>query len=424
VRPNSLLAALLVAAAAGDAAAQAESWRYRVRLEATVPLVARVEVELPPPRREQIFAVRPRGAALNVASQVSDVSCDGVPLTADADGRWQIDGRGCARLAWQVRFRELTASGVNAADQPSLYDPRLRFWLFSEPASLLRPVDAAAHEGEIEFIGGGPVNGGAYGSLPGWRRIPGAALAPEYFAIGAVPVSTVRERQADLVYVNALGVSLAHLFGQHRRALGYLMKVSAVRFERLFRTTVVWLPGAPANGAGRAAGFRTLLANGPVEGGRLAGAEDTLAFLLHEQFHQMIAAELPLWADESLAQYYAIKALRRRDLDRDAVQEVERRFIDPDRVPRMTLRQAQMLVQQGDAQGLAALHTDGAAFWDRVDHAIQRRSGGFRTLDSLLPALLATRWDDDRIPPRVLELLVRHAGSDATDRLIERYVGR
>lgn len=420
---KALLAAAALAAVAGSAAAQPERWLYRVRIEPAVPLVAKVEVELPAPRRMQAFALEPRGAKRGVASQVADVTCDGVPVPVDADGLWRIDGAACARLAWQARFDELSETGADAAAQASLYDPRLRFWLFSEPAALLHPADAAALEGEIEFIGGGPVNGGSHGSRPGWRRIP-AARAPEYFVIGAAPVSIVRERQADLVYVNALGVPLADLFGQHRRALGYLMKTSAVRFERLFRTTVVWLPGAPADGAGRAVGFRTLLVNGAVEGGRLARGEEMLAFLLREQFHQMVDAGLPLWADESLAQYYAIKALRRSDLDGAAVQEVERRFIDPNRAPRATLRQVQARVQQGDARNFDSLHTDGATFWDRVDRAIQRRSGGFRTLDSLLPAMLATKWDGDRIPPRVLALLQRHAGADATDRLIERYVGR
>jgi hypothetical protein len=425
VKLKALLAAVVLAAAA-DAGAQAESWLYRVQFEAATPFVARVEVELPPLRRAREFDVRVRGATMSIASQVFNVSCDGTPLTADASGTWRIDGRSCARLAWQVQFNEVTEAGVDAAQQASVYEPRLRLWLLSDPASLLRPVDAgAAHQGEIEFIGGGVVNGGAYGSRAGRRRLPSAAFAPEFFAIGNAPVSIVREGQADLIYVNALGVPLTDLFGQHRRALGYLMKVTGARFDGLLRSTVVWLPiAAGRNETGGAAGFRTLLVNGAVESGRLVRAEATLAVLLHEQFHQLTQVGLPLWANESLAQYYALKALRRSDLPRDAVLEVERRFIDPMRSPRLTLRQVQARVQQQKDKGEYSLfYSDGATFWDRVDRAIQRRSAGFRTLDSLLPAILGAKWENDQIPRNIVEMIQRHAGDDAADRLIERYVG-
>ena len=426
MKSKALLAAVVLAAAAADAGAQAEDWLYRVQFEAATPSVARVDVELPSQRRTQEFDVGVRGATMNVASQVANVRCDDVPVKADPTGTWRIDGRACSRLSWQIRFNELTDAGADASQQASLHDPRLRFWLLSDPASLLRPVDAGAeHRGEVEFIGGGVVNGGVNGSRAGRRRLPSATFAPEFYAIGDAPVSIVREGGADLIYVNALGVSLANLFGQHRRALGYLMKVTGARFDGLLRLTVVWLPiAAGRNEMGGAVGFRTLLVNGAVEQGRLIRAESTLAVLLHEQFHQLTQVGLPRWANESLAQYYALKALRRSDLPSEAVQEVERRFIDAQRLPPRTLRQVQALVpRHNDTGDTDVFRSDGATFWDRVDRAIQRRSAGFRTLDSLLPAILAAKWDTDRIPPRIVEMMRRHAGSDATDRLIERYVG-
>jgi len=428
---KALVAAALIAAAAEAAAAQPERWLYRVQFDAAHPLVARVEVELPPSRRTRTFGVQARGATMNVASQVAYVNCNGSPVMADSDGVWSIDGATCARLSWQIGFNEATAAGVNAGSQASLYDPRLRFWLLSDPASLLRPVDAAAYEGEIEFAGGGPVNGGAIvnraapGSRTERRRVPGNAFAPEFFAIGHAPVSIVRERNADLVYVNALGLPLPELFGQHRRALGYLIKATGVRSDMLFRSTVVWLPiAAGRKEMGAAAGFRTLLVNGAVENGRLVRVEHTLAFLLHEQFHQLTQVGLPLWANESLAQYYAIKALRRTDLPREAVLDFERRFIDPMRRTGFTLRQVQERVQKkNDLQHYEALYSDGATFWDRMDRAIQKRSSGFRTLDSLLPRILAAQWESDQIPRVVVDLLQRYAGQDAANRLIDRYVG-
>jgi hypothetical protein len=68
------------------------------------------------------------------------------------------------------------------------------------------------------------------------------------------------------------------------------------------------------------------------------------------------------------------------------------------------------------------LRATGAAFWERLDRAIVRKSG-FRTLDSALPGLLAADWPDDRLPPSLLDQLRRHAGDSAVDELLALYVG-
>jgi hypothetical protein len=148
-----------------------------------------------------------------------------------------------------------------------------------------------------------------------------------------------------------------------------------------------------------------------------------LVSLLHEQFRQFAPANLPLWVRESIAQYYAVKALRRTNLPPEAIAVVERRFIDPLRAPSLKLREAQRRALAGEPGAMETLHLEGATFWDRIDRAIVRKSG-FRTLDSALPHLLAADWRDDSLPPSLDERLRRYAGDNAVDDLLERYVGQ
>ena len=150
-------AAALLAAACG--AAQAETWLYRVALDPAEPLAARVVVELPAARRAQDFSVQVRGMAAGVTPQVADIRCDGVPLAPDSASAWRVQGWSCVRLAWTVVMTAAPAAGIDLRARESFFDDRARFWLFSEASSLLRPVGDAGHDGQIEFVGRGPVHG-------------------------------------------------------------------------------------------------------------------------------------------------------------------------------------------------------------------------------------------------------------------------
>jgi hypothetical protein len=143
--------------------------------------------------------------------------------------------------------------------------------------------------------------------------------------------------------------------------------------------------------------------------------------MLREQLAQSMPARLPPWARESLAQYYAVKALRRSELPAAAVAAAEKRLIDQ-QPPRGRLREAQRRLEAGDEAARAELHFAGAAFWERIDRAIVRKSG-FRTLDSVLPLLLAADWPDERPPAAGLELLRRYAGEATVSELLALYVG-
>jgi hypothetical protein len=411
------LVATLALGVAGSA--HADTWLYRVTLDPADPLVVRVVVELPAQRRAQDFSVQVRGLAEGLTPQVADLRCDGAPLAPDSASAWFVQGWSCARLAWTVPVRAASEAGIDPRARETVFDGNGRFWLFSEAASLLRPVGEAGHDGRIEFSNGGPVHGGLRAGETQLRVVPPEDGLPEYWAIGRLPGASLTEGRFEVVHLDALGIGWQRLLAAHGRALRYLTRAAGERQLAPLRTTVVWLTGPTDDGAPvGVAGFRTLLLSAAKSDSRLLHAELALAWLLREQLLRSMPPRVPAWARESLAQYYAVRALRRAELP--AVAEAERRFIEPLRP--LPLREAQRRAQAGDAQALAELRGVGAAFWERIDRAIVRKSG-FRTLDSLLPLLLAADWPDERLPRAVLERLREYASAGVIDELLAQHLG-
>jgi hypothetical protein len=413
-------AAALLAIACG--AAQAETWLYRVALDAADPLAARVVVELPAARRAQDFSVQVGGMASGVAPQVADLRCDGVPLAPDSASAWQVQGWNCARLTWAVAMKPAPDGGIDPRSRAGFYDQRARFWLFSDASSLLRPVGDPRHDGQVEFVGRGPVHGSTPVAGTARRRVPAADQAGEFHVIGRLPGASVREGGFDTLHLDADGGDWRRAVAEHARALQYLNRVAGDGQLAPLRSTVVWLAG-PTDDAEPVgtAGHRTLLLSTGRREGRMQHPELALAWILREQLQQAMPESLPRWARDSLAQYYAVRALRRSGLPPAAVAAAEKRLIDPAR-PRQRLLEAQRQAQAGDETARVELRAAGAAFWDRVDRAIVRKSG-FRTIDSVLPRLLAAEWPGERLPPAALEQLRRYAGEAAVDELLAFWVG-
>lgn len=420
-RPGAPFAAALLVCSCGTA--QAETWQYRVALDPAEPLAARVVVELPAVRRAQDFSVQVPGMAAGLTPQVADLRCDGAPLAPDSASAWRVQGWTCTRLTWKVNFRSAAEGSIDPRARESVFDPKARYWLFSEATSLLRPVDDAGHDGEVEFSGGAPVHGGAQVGATPRRVVPAADKTSEFYAIGRLPGASLREGGIEVFHLDALGIEWRDLLAEHGRALRYLTRAAGARGLAPLRSTVVWVGESTDDGAPVGiAGHRTLLLSATARDGRLRQGELALAWLLREQLRQSMPDRLPVWVRESLAQYYAVKALRRSEMPTAAVAAAERRLIDPLQPPQTKLREAQRRLLAGDSAARAELQAAGAAFWDRIDRAIVRKSG-FRTLDSLLPRLLAADWPDDRLPAALLDRLRDYAGDRAVDELLAQYVG-
>jgi hypothetical protein len=106
-----------------------------------------------------------------------------------------------------------------------------------------------------------------------------------------------------------------------------------------------------------------------------------------------------------LAQFYGLKTLSRIEVDQAAAARLRNReFAVGSAGPGLEAVQAQ--VQKGDPSNYGLFYSKGVAFWHRVDLTIQSGTGGARSLDDIMPALLGIEFDaDGSLPEAAISLL-------------------
>ena len=409
---------------------------YRVSFNPAQPLAAQVEV-VAPQRPDKKGAARivsraplaARGEASGVREQVGNVRCDGIAVKRNEVG-WLLPPRGCVRLAWTVSFDALGAPGVDASEQRNLYHAKSNSWLLSEPASLLRwPGTEGARivmRGAASVLGGAALGQAAGKSAAGVTTLvmPGAADPPEFYFVGAAPLQRVRAGGREFVYVRLAEGELAPLEQAHADALSYFSSISGAG---AVPAVVAWLPIEERQGGiGAASGGASILANVVVEQGRVAADRlpHTLAMLLQTQFHAQLAARaLTPWVNVSLAEYYTRKALARSRLDEATRAEIEKTYPAVDAPLSGTLIGIQLRIENRDLAAQRLLASEGSNFWLALDRAIQKESGGKRSLDDEMPEILRSEFGSARMPVTLVERFRLVAGAKAFDELAARYLG-
>lgn len=412
----------LAAAAWGLASASfAAEIGYALTVDPREPLQARFELARDDGARFGANATAsPRGAQLGSAVQVEDVRCDGVTLASPAPSTWQLPSRGCRRLTWRSTLVALDARGVDASAQQSLFARGARFWVISEPASVLRVPEAAG--GVSIRVRGVPR---VQARAAGIARIPALSEAPGFLVLGTPSARRGAASGREVIHVSALPLDLAPLEGLHARALEYFVRVTGAPATGA-PVTIVWLPVDVAVGdAGGAAGYDAFLANVVTRDG--VPQVDKMHFaahvLLHEQFHQIARTPLPLptWLNESLAEFYARRAAEEARLDAGARAVLEARYPPLYAAPRVRLLQIQREIDAGNGENYARLYTDGSNFWMAVHRAIVA-NGHAAGIDDLMPLLLARPVPTAELPASWIGSL-REAAGPAFDELMARFVG-
>ncbi|MGL4917819.1 MAG: hypothetical protein ACRC5D_16510, partial [Aeromonas allosaccharophila] len=187
---------------------------------------------------------------------------------------------------------------------------------------------------------------------------------------------------------------------------------------------LVWLGRDVATRSlGGAAGDQVFVANYPTDAGKPTPQAPLrlLRTSAHEAVHILSARRSepqPTWVNESLAEYLAIKALRRFRLHQvTAVNELAERG---NQLPHSEsgLYQAAREVIAGDRSYYPLFYVKGSAFWEALERELQHNDA---TLARLLPQL---GWlPDGRFDAAANELLAGTIGSDTWRRLSRRYLG-
>ena len=267
--------------------------------------------------------------------------------------------------------------------------------------------------------------------------MPSLNNAPEFFAFGQLPSSTRNVGKYAITYVadNSANVARLGLETMHEKALEFLAKVVVPPAESppVERSLlVIWVGVHEHLGhAGGAAGSRSFVANynvGKPENEEINAAR-TMAVLAHEQFHQLAdlargpLPPLPTWLNESLAHYYALKAMTIVAVSSDASNSVYSRFVDPQRPVTLGLLELNRRYAANDRSVYPSFYEQGATFWSELDLAISHVTRGASSLDELVPELLrSATTHDDRLPLSFV-LSMRERIGAAADDLLREYVG-
>ncbi|AMC33198.1 hypothetical protein [Janthinobacterium sp. B9-8] len=387
------------------------------------------------PATLQDRVLRLHGVSRGLASQLVAPHCDKQTLVLSGPGEWVLPA-GCGQVSWDIHAQSVLSGEVDSSEQKSVYFQNKKWWLLSEPTSLLR-LDGDA-EDSLTILGMDTQQQvGAMARSYGQWLVPSAG-APEFYAFGNLAL--IRQQigpfSVDYVADDAAEVARLQLPALHADALSYLAKIlppakNTVAKDR--HLLVVWLGIDEKQGrSGGAAGKRSFLANyiKGAEKNTAASTALTLMILAHEQFHQLAAMSVehevksPTWAGEGLAHYYGLKTLAQSKLPADEIAKLRAHFIQPEQVPKNGLLALERKYKQGDRSVYPLFYAQGATFWSEVDRLLQSASQNKRSLDDFLPLLLADDFAQaGQLPPRFLYAIRPLSGPDL-DTLLAKYLGQ
>jgi len=356
---------------------------YSVIIEADNPHIAKVSLRLQDNRAAPIQLVS-RAESLGTTSQVKNVTCQDEVIIPDEKLIWSIPTK-CSIVTWRVEFEEPELSSVQPSQQRSLYMAS-GWWLISAPTSLLR-IESRSSDIPVDIL---------VSNRPAEKRILRTINAPpNFYVIGPAPAKSSNTGKLELTY---FGEDLETVFNvinpeKHKEAIRYFNSVIGVESAReVSELSVVWF-GVPRERreVSGAAGYDTILANFIIPEDKPKDEEQlmSLALVFHEQFHQLDSGSHPVWMGESLANYYALKALNRLFPDDKSADAIWTRFINTERPTTMGLLDIEREISsEQNRQNYGLLYTQGATFWSELDTAIKQFSSDNESLDSFMPAIM------------------------------------
>ena len=377
-----------------------------------------------------------RAPLLGLNAQVQSPRCGKRALRQDNAGAWVVPNQ-CVEVVWTVRAKLVPNAGADVSQQATLRFSNPSWFLFSEPASLLR-LQSDNGPSTITLKTTSPESSGlgATQVADGVWRIPSLNNAPEFFALGRLSSTTRNIGRFRVKYVadNRARVDRLNLESMHERALHFLARVlppSAAAPLVDLDLLIMWVGIHEKIGrAGGSAGNRSFVANyvfGRPENESVNAAR-TLAILAHEQFHQLVdlvrgeLSPLPIWLNESLAHYYGLKALQHAAPSSSA-NLVRARFIDPLRPISVGLLELNRRHATNDSTAYPLFYEQGATFWSEIDSAMSSTTNGAASLDELVSELLRSEIPEGgQLPESFVDKLRERIG-EKTDALILAYVG-
>lgn len=377
-----------------------------------------------------------RAHALGLMEQVMNPKCDSLHLQKDIKGFWIVPPN-CTQVHWTVTPYIYDDGKWNASEQLTASTKKAGWILLSEPTSLLRLVDS---ENETAFITAdqGISLLGAIGQDK-YFNVPNDDEAPEFFIVSKKKINVeIKNRDAlQITYFtdNQQRAENYHLTNWHAKAIQYLSTLFPMIQhlpENSRKILVLWIGIHDQFGQiGGAAGAHSFVANYAFgdNNNETANNVRTMLIITHEQFHQLTdRLRAPnqrqvAWVEESLAQYYSLKALR-HIFPQDNIEKIHADFINTSLPRKYGLIELQRQFDQGNRSNYPLFYSQGAAFWYEIDRFIQKKSQSKLSLDSFLNELLFEKShiiEAYQLPQNFI-LKIMQLGKDDAQNILDRFV--
>lgn len=381
--------------------------RYDILINAVRPAEAQVRLTLSVAPARLVPARDGNGAG------ITQVRCsDGRPLTREGNA-WIVPVPQCTRISWRLAMPDVDPNGLDASLPNAAHSPRHGYWLLPERDGLLR----AANDGGRVAITLRLEDGRTV------RRVyafPSNDQPPFYAVIGRRP--TLEYRHAGMTLrVFGAPPDYPWMAAVHHDVLATW---SAWRRDLVSGTapaTIDWVWVRPPDdlppGYNASAGAEAIVSQLRVRDGD-PDAEAKARVIIatsaaHEGFHTITGAAgqaWPAWANESLANHFAIAAARRFLAPEDH-RWLEAFYIAPE--VRAPLLEAQARYSAGDGEQAQIFYTYGARFWGEIETVLVNPPNGSGRLAALIRASGNFAGTDLMDAEGLADLLDRHSDGRA-----------
>ena len=338
------------------------------------------------------------------------ILCDGSKI-ARADKPLPLK---CKQISWKINFKKLLG-GINAAEQGNLYiDQPKPWWILIEWDNFPRIEN---HKAQVCAEVGVENDLGIY-----CKPLPSRQQPPLIMGLG----------QAQAKYESANFD--VNLFGKFNPAQGDVLLAQYAKINKYLGGVIpsekneipwdlIWLPVEKSSGSlGGAAGYHSFVANYPVNDGQWT--EQSVIWLLkisaHETVHALSKLDNPVWAEESLAEYYAFKAITALGLNGDSpLVDWEMRAGKIPHANRGLYYAEQQVALRKDMSFYPLLYVKGAAFWHELDVKLQNQG---ESLDEYITLLDGLVYDEGQLPEQFEAALKASLTPSVWDKIKKEYL--
>ncbi len=383
---------------------------YNIIFDPSNPKVATVSTDtssigtftLEPPR-----TISPSGEM-----QLPEVECTTTSNQYKAEYGKEIE---CKKISWSIHFDILRKLDTNVSKQNNLYSP-VGWWVLFEWDDLPR---LTGHS-DIEICAA-PVDAK---SRIVCRRLPASDEPPLIMVWGNSSAQKIESNMRFNIYADkAQGIINNYGWSQLMAQYDYLKQLFPSKNNSNTEIDIILVGIDGSNGSmGGAAGSQAFISNYIVKDKKVSKKSLARVYWVsgHEIFHMLTPFGYPTWISESLAHYYGYKSLGIAGIESQTPIEAWNK--NKDRMPHATTSlyaAHDLVVNKNDMRYYGLFYVKGAAFWEEIDIALNKKDS---SLDEYLEILSGANQTNGQLNDIFVIAIIKTLGKNKFTQLVSRYL--